>query len=61
LADNKTIVIYVSGAAIAVAWIWFALIGINAFDTLTALFIPLAITIILGALIGAIQVKGSNE
>ena len=57
MADNETIVVYVGGAIIAVAWIWFAFIGINTFDILTALFIPLAITIILGAYIGAVQVR----
>lgn len=61
MADNETLVIYVSGVAIAVAWIWFALLGISTVGIMTALFVALAITMLLGALIGGLHKKRSNQ
>jgi Na+/proline symporter len=45
----------------AVAWIWFALLGISTVGIMTALFVALAITMLLGALIGGLSKKRSNQ
>ena len=60
MSENESVVIYVSGAIIAVAWIWFAFLGIRTVGIMTALFVAIGITIILGALIGGLQKKKMN-
>jgi hypothetical protein len=61
MSDNKTVLIYVSGAAIAVAWLWFALLGMATVGTIPALFVALAATILLGALIGGLMAKETES
>ena len=49
------------GVTIAIVWIWFALLGAKTLPILVSLFIAISVTILLGAIMGAVWVLNPKK